>query len=73
MGLANAKIAATHENDNPNEIDSTDDGRNAATTIAAAASAFQESASRPAARAKSANDSIVAARIEGRWLPLNAA
>ncbi len=72
-GDANPKIAATHENDNANETLVTDAGRRATTTIAAAASAFQEIDSRPAARARNANENIVAARSDGKCAPLNSA
>jgi len=41
-GSANVKIAATHENESANDSDVTDAGRSAATTIAAAASAFHD-------------------------------
>ena len=66
IGLANAKIAATHENESANDTLVSDVGPIAVTTIAAAASAFHDVASRPAARARSANDNIVAARTDGR-------
>ena len=73
IGLAKSKIAATHENESANESDSTEAGRSAPVTIAAAANAFQPEPSRPVARASSQNVSIVAARSEGRCASVKAA
>ncbi len=72
-GLANSRIAPTHENDSANETELTEAGQAMATTSAASANAFHDASRAPQARANSATDTITAARCDGRCAPLSQA